>query len=98
MEYKALLENSTIEAIKLSFKESIFGEGLTIMCDVNITPNDDNTSYITFTPKNPDKKLSFAEIFTFGLLIGRDFIPKRYCEYNIVEKNKIQKENRNVTF
>lgn len=88
MEYKALLENSTIEAIKLSFKESIFGEGLTIMCDVDITPNDDNTSYITFTPKNPDKKLSFAEIFTFGLLIGRDFIPKRHFDYKIADKKQ----------
>ena len=74
MELKALLENETIEAIKLSFEESILSKGFLLMCDVDIQPKNENVSYITFTPKDPEKVPTFAEILQFGIILGRDFL------------------------
>ena len=74
MKLKALLENETIEAIKLSFQESILGAGFNVTCDVDIQPKNEDTSYITFTPIDPEKTPTFGEIMQFGIMLGRDFL------------------------
>lgn len=100
MKYKALLENDIIEAIKLSFKESILGAGFNIICDVNIQPENENTSYITFTPKDPEKAPTFGEILKFGIMLGHDFLidpdyedfkRKKQERLNTIQKNMIRK-------
>jgi len=91
MELKALLENDTIEAIKLSFDESILGKGFLLTCDVDIQPKNKDVSHIKFTPKDPEKVPTFAEILQFGIILGRDFlIDPDYFEFKRKKNDRLE--------
>lgn len=107
MNLKALLENDTIEAIKLSFEESILGKGFALSCDIEIVPYNDATSYITLKPKDPLKPPTFGEILQFGIMLGRDFLTdpeyqvfksrkeERLEQIHNYKKNNVKTGNRN---
>lgn len=88
-----LLENDTIEAIEASFQEMIVGKGMSIMYTVKIKPKNNDTSYITFTPKDPEKTASMGEIFQYAMLVGRDFLQDPECVKFKEAKRKFYEQN-----
>lgn len=71
-EYRILTENEKIEAILQSFEDSIMGQGIKLTCDYKIEYGE-NSSTLVLTPKE-GKDITAAEFFTFGLIIGRDYL------------------------
>ncbi|GAA4156700.1 hypothetical protein GCM10022217_15960 [Chryseobacterium ginsenosidimutans] len=81
MEYKALLGNDIIDAIRLSFKESTLGAGISIIYDVKIEPKNEYNSTLILTPKDGSKELKFSEILEFGIMLGTDFMESRHPDF-----------------
>ncbi|WP_185249022.1 hypothetical protein [Chryseobacterium bernardetii] len=72
---KYTADNEDIAQIKQSLKTNSMGIGFSILFDITIKKNKENSTLI-LEPKDPDKEINPIEFFAFGIIVGRDYLKK----------------------
>lgn len=80
--YKYTTANDNMAKIKYALKTCLFGEGLSILCDIEIVEKEYGMSTIIFKTKDENKEIDPMEWFVFGIMLGRDYMQPRKVVIN----------------